>query len=87
MVFAVEEINHSTNLLPGIKLGYHIRDNCGFPQWASQAALSLVGGDSTNCNTRALQSGYGQERGNKSSFPWTVFSMEFWPSFKNEQLK
>lgn len=68
MVFAVEEINHSTNLLPGIKLGYHIRDNCGLPQWALQAALLLVGGDSTNCNTRALQSGYGQERGNKSSF-------------------
>ncbi|XP_039865421.1 extracellular calcium-sensing receptor-like [Simochromis diagramma] len=65
MVFAVEEINHSTNLLPGIKLGYHIRDNCGLPQWALQAALLLVGGDSTNCNTRALQSGYGQERGDK----------------------
>ncbi|XP_069569064.1 extracellular calcium-sensing receptor-like [Brachyistius frenatus] len=50
MVFAFEEINHSTTLLPGVKLGYHIRDSCALPPWAIQAALSLVGGDSTSCD-------------------------------------
>uniref|UniRef100_I3JYY7 Olfactory receptor C family, r1 n=1 Tax=Oreochromis niloticus TaxID=8128 RepID=I3JYY7_ORENI len=49
MVFALEEINHSTMLLPGIKLGYHIFDSCGRPPWALQSALSLVGGDNTSC--------------------------------------
>ncbi|XP_067452006.1 extracellular calcium-sensing receptor-like [Thunnus thynnus] len=53
MVFAVEEINHSTTLLPGAKLGYHIHNSCGLPQWALQSALSLVGGDSTSCNLTA----------------------------------
>uniref|UniRef100_A0A3P9B6Y6 G-protein coupled receptors family 3 profile domain-containing protein n=1 Tax=Maylandia zebra TaxID=106582 RepID=A0A3P9B6Y6_9CICH len=49
MVFALEEINHSTMLLPGIKLGYHIFDSCGRPPWALQSGLSLVGGDNTSC--------------------------------------
>lgn len=49
MVFAVEEINHSPALLPGVKLGYHIRDSCALHPWTTQAALSLVGGDSTSC--------------------------------------
>uniref|UniRef100_UPI0037E9BE36 extracellular calcium-sensing receptor-like n=1 Tax=Semicossyphus pulcher TaxID=241346 RepID=UPI0037E9BE36 len=49
MVFAMEEINNSTTLLPGVKLGYHIFDSCGRPPWALQAALSLVGGDRTSC--------------------------------------
>uniref|UniRef100_A0A3Q4I0H5 Olfactory receptor C family, r1 n=1 Tax=Neolamprologus brichardi TaxID=32507 RepID=A0A3Q4I0H5_NEOBR len=51
MVFALEEINHSTMLLQGIKLGYHIFDSCGRPPWALQSALSLVGGDNTSCNS------------------------------------
>uniref|UniRef100_A0A3Q4I0I3 Olfactory receptor C family, r1 n=1 Tax=Neolamprologus brichardi TaxID=32507 RepID=A0A3Q4I0I3_NEOBR len=41
MVFALEEINHSTMLLQGIKLGYHIFDSCGRPPWALQSALFL----------------------------------------------
>uniref|UniRef100_A0A3Q1EDJ4 Olfactory receptor C family, r1 n=1 Tax=Acanthochromis polyacanthus TaxID=80966 RepID=A0A3Q1EDJ4_9TELE len=49
MVFALEEINHSTALLPGVKLGYHIHDSCALPPWAIHAALSLVGGDSSSC--------------------------------------
>uniref|UniRef100_A0A8C2WK15 Olfactory receptor C family, r1 n=1 Tax=Cyclopterus lumpus TaxID=8103 RepID=A0A8C2WK15_CYCLU len=51
MVFAVEEINHSTMLLPGVKLGYHILDSCGRPPWALQTALSLVGGDNAMCSS------------------------------------
>ncbi|XP_056297280.1 extracellular calcium-sensing receptor-like [Pseudoliparis swirei] len=50
MMFAVEEINHSTMLLPGVKLGYHILDSCGLPPWALQTALSLVGGDNAMCS-------------------------------------
>ncbi|XP_027136175.1 extracellular calcium-sensing receptor-like [Larimichthys crocea] len=50
MLFALEEINHSTTLLPGVKLGYHIRDSCALHPWAMQAALSLVGGDSPSCD-------------------------------------
>lgn len=49
MVFAVEEINHSSMLLPGVKLGYHIRDSCALHPWTTQAALSLVGGDNASC--------------------------------------
>lgn len=50
MVFALEEINNSTALLPGVKLGFHIFDCCGQPPWAPQAALSLAGGGSSKCN-------------------------------------
>nr|BAA26127.1 pheromone receptor [Takifugu rubripes] len=49
MVFAVEEINHSAALLPGVKLGYHIRDSCALHPWTTQAALALVAGDSASC--------------------------------------
>ncbi|XP_054867832.1 extracellular calcium-sensing receptor-like isoform X2 [Amphiprion ocellaris] len=61
MVFALEEINHSTALLPGVKLGYHIRDSCALPPWAIQAVLSLVGGDSSSCDTAALTAGPEEE--------------------------
>ncbi|KAF7647555.1 hypothetical protein LDENG_00170740 [Lucifuga dentata] len=50
MVFAVEEINHNTTLLPGVRLGYHIFDSCGRHPWATQGALSMVGGESTSCS-------------------------------------
>lgn len=71
MVFAVEEINHSATLLPGVKLGYHIRDSCALHPWTSQAALSLVGGNSTSCSATPLDysAGYGEgiskRKGNK----------------------
>ncbi|XP_078022909.1 extracellular calcium-sensing receptor-like [Epinephelus lanceolatus] len=68
MVFALEEINHSITLLPGVKLGYHIRDSCALPLWAMQGALSLVGGDSASCNTADppdYSAGYGEGIGEK----------------------
>ncbi|XP_015227933.1 PREDICTED: extracellular calcium-sensing receptor-like isoform X1 [Cyprinodon variegatus] len=51
MVFALEEINHSSTLLPSVKLGYHIHDSCALPDWALQAALTLVGGDTVSCKS------------------------------------
>ncbi|XP_026153822.1 extracellular calcium-sensing receptor-like [Mastacembelus armatus] len=44
MAFAVEEINHNSTLLPGVKLGYRIFDCCGQYPWALKEALSVVGG-------------------------------------------
>lgn len=61
MVFALEEINLSKSLLPGVKLGYHIFDSCGQPLWAPQAALSLAGGDSTTCDFTSNSTDYGKE--------------------------
>ncbi|KAM9318204.1 extracellular calcium-sensing receptor-like [Pholidichthys leucotaenia] len=64
MVFAVEEINNSTSLLPGVKLGYHIRDSCALPAWAIQGALSLVGGETIICNAENVEE-TGERTGDK----------------------
>lgn len=42
MVFAVEEINRNSSLLPGVKLGYRIVDSCDHVHTSLQALLSLV---------------------------------------------
>ncbi|KAM9853205.1 olfactory receptor CR1 [Aulostomus maculatus] len=63
MMFAVEEINQSPTLLPGVKLGYHIRDSCALHPWTMQAALSLVGGDSISCNPAASSDSNGDGKG------------------------
>lgn len=44
MVFAIEEINNSPIILPGMRLGYRIYDSCGSVEMAVRAALSLVNG-------------------------------------------
>uniref|UniRef100_A0A8C6S5G8 G-protein coupled receptors family 3 profile domain-containing protein n=1 Tax=Neogobius melanostomus TaxID=47308 RepID=A0A8C6S5G8_9GOBI len=49
MIYAVEEINRNNRLLPGMKVGYQIFDNCLSASWALQAALSSVGGEATSC--------------------------------------
>ena len=56
MMFAVEEINRNSTLLPGVKLGYRILDSCSRYPWALQTALSLVGGDTNSCNLTASMS-------------------------------
>ncbi|XP_076002393.1 extracellular calcium-sensing receptor-like [Genypterus blacodes] len=53
MVFAVEEINLNTALLPGVRLGYRIFDSCARHPWATQGALSMIAGESTSCNLTA----------------------------------
>lgn len=49
MMFAVDEINRNTTLLPGVSLGYRILDSCALHPWETETALSLVGGDSSYC--------------------------------------
>ncbi|KAM4627581.1 extracellular calcium-sensing receptor-like [Polymixia lowei] len=53
MVFAVEEINRNSVLLPGVRLSYRILDSCARYPWALQGALSLVAGESLRCNSTA----------------------------------
>ncbi|XP_028428741.1 extracellular calcium-sensing receptor-like [Perca flavescens] len=44
MIFAIEEINNSTELLPGIKLGYQIYDSCASVPVAVHVAFKLSNG-------------------------------------------
>nr|XP_020443809.1 extracellular calcium-sensing receptor-like [Monopterus albus] len=44
MVFAIEEINNSTKLLPGIRLGYQIHDSCASVTLSVHAAFQLSNG-------------------------------------------
>lgn len=72
MVFALEEINRSPTLLPGLKLGYHIRDSCALPTWAMRGAMTLVGGESPTCDSEEpsdLSGGPEEERnGQRGAF-------------------
>ncbi|XP_062861005.1 extracellular calcium-sensing receptor-like [Trichomycterus rosablanca] len=45
MVFAIEEINNRSDLLPGVNLGYKIYDSCGSVEMTTRASLSLVNGN------------------------------------------
>ncbi|XP_073350216.1 extracellular calcium-sensing receptor-like [Pagrus major] len=44
MVFTIEEINNSTELLPGVKLGYQIHDSCTSVPVAVDVAFQLSNG-------------------------------------------
>ncbi|XP_028681606.1 extracellular calcium-sensing receptor-like [Erpetoichthys calabaricus] len=44
MIFAIEEINNSTEILPGVKLGYKIYDACRDVLLALKSAMALVSG-------------------------------------------
>lgn len=44
LVFAVDEINKNSNLLPNVALGYRLYDNCGALVIGFRAALALASG-------------------------------------------
>ncbi|XP_035984792.1 extracellular calcium-sensing receptor-like isoform X1 [Fundulus heteroclitus] len=44
MIFAIEEINNNTNLLPGVRLGYQIYDTCASVPVAVHVAFQLLNG-------------------------------------------
>ncbi|XP_041120340.1 extracellular calcium-sensing receptor-like isoform X2 [Polyodon spathula] len=58
MIFAIEEINNSSELLPGVSLGYKLYDDCSSIPLAIRAALALVNGqeEGTDLNSCAKQS-------------------------------
>lgn len=42
MLYTIEQINNSTSILPGIQLGYDIRDSCNSPEIAVQHTLDFL---------------------------------------------
>ena len=50
MVFAVDEINRNSTLLPGVRLGYRILDSCAHVQTSLRGGLSMVTGRRTEEN-------------------------------------
>uniref|UniRef100_A0A3P9J2T4 Extracellular calcium-sensing receptor-like n=1 Tax=Oryzias latipes TaxID=8090 RepID=A0A3P9J2T4_ORYLA len=44
MIFAIEEINNSSSLLPNISIGYKIFDSCGSTLPSTRAAMGLING-------------------------------------------
>ncbi|XP_049918934.1 extracellular calcium-sensing receptor-like [Epinephelus moara] len=73
MVFAIEEINNSTELLPGIKLGYQIYDSCGSVPVTVHVAFQLSSGQdsvfytSDNCSQSGMVMGVVGESGSTPS--------------------
>ncbi|XP_076851091.1 extracellular calcium-sensing receptor-like [Brachyhypopomus gauderio] len=45
LMFAIEEINNSSSLLPGVSLGYKIYDTCGSKAIGVQVAMAIVNGN------------------------------------------
>ncbi|XP_067363967.1 extracellular calcium-sensing receptor-like [Channa argus] len=53
MLFAIEEINNSTDVLPGITLGYKMYDTCGSIARSVKAALALANGNELSASSEA----------------------------------
>ncbi|XP_072248420.1 extracellular calcium-sensing receptor-like [Leuresthes tenuis] len=73
MIFAIEEINNSTDLLPGIKLGYQIHDSCASVPVTVHVAFQLSNGQDTvfhtgaNCSRSGMVMGVVGESGSTPS--------------------
>lgn len=55
MLFAIEEINNSTDILPGVSLGYKIYDACGSIAQSVKVALALANGNEGNFAASQIQ--------------------------------
>ncbi|XP_016378169.1 olfactory receptor CU1 [Sinocyclocheilus rhinocerous] len=53
MVFAIEEINSNSSLLPGVTLGYRILDSCDHVHTSLRSTLFLVNGTSSQTKANA----------------------------------
>ncbi|XP_072249224.1 extracellular calcium-sensing receptor-like [Leuresthes tenuis] len=73
MIFAIEEINNSTDLLPGIRLGYEIHDTCASVPVAVKVAFHLSSGQDRvfhtgeNCSSSGMVMGVVGESGSTPS--------------------
>ncbi|XP_075329389.1 extracellular calcium-sensing receptor-like [Odontesthes bonariensis] len=73
MIFAIEEINNSTELLPGIRLGYQIHDSCASVTVTVHAAFQLLNGQDpvfhpgANCSRSGMVMGVVGESGSTPS--------------------
>ncbi|XP_072247802.1 extracellular calcium-sensing receptor-like [Leuresthes tenuis] len=73
MIFAIEEINNSTELLPGIRLGYQIHDSCASVTVTVHAGFQLSNGQDpvfhtgANCSRSGMVMGVVGESGSTPS--------------------
>ncbi|XP_048397594.1 extracellular calcium-sensing receptor-like [Stegostoma tigrinum] len=72
MIFAIEEINNDTALLPGVTLGYRIYDSCNLPQLSLKAAMAFLNKpeeitSSDNCESSPIVSAIVADAGSTKS--------------------
>ncbi|XP_068613881.1 extracellular calcium-sensing receptor-like [Brachionichthys hirsutus] len=53
MIFAIEEINNSSSLLPNITIGYKIFDSCGLTLPSTRATMGLMNGQERYCSNQS----------------------------------